>query len=380
MEHPDEILNKIELIKNKRMNTCIFGAGQYGTGMAYEILKSFGIQISYYCDNNSAVWGKTVREDVTCISPDDILQKGITACFIFIGSKSGTDEVSKQLRELGLKVIITLSELLSLSIITDNFMNGKIISNQMREKNEYLSWTADMIKKGCIHNKSGKECAVFTCITGNYDCVNEPEFYSDNCDYFLLSDEPPKTLNGMQWIDVDTMIPNIVSDNIRRNRFCKINAPYIFSEYKYSVYIDGTIKIIGDINKYLKKTGKTGMAIFKHPERDCIYSEAVACGVSKADSFEKIYTQVRDYLDEGMPYNYGLFECTILVRNNRNPICKKVMIDWWNEVFNRSYRDQLSFTYCLWKNGLKYEDIGVLGENYRTSAEFLRVRNHQRKF
>lgn len=380
MEYQDEILNKIELIKSKRMKTCIFGAGQYGTGMAYDILKSFGIQILCYSDNDPVFWGKTVRDDVICVSPDNILPKGITACFIFIGSKIGTDEVLEQMKQLDLNVIITLSELLSLSIITDNFLNGKIISEHMQVNNESMIWDVNRVKKGCIHNDNGRECAVFTCITGNYDRVNEPKFYSDNCDYYLISDENSEKLKGMQWIDIRTVVPDKVVDNIRRNRFCKINAPYIFSEYKYSIYIDGTIEILGDLNKYINKIGKSGIAIFKHPERNCIYQEAVACGVRKADSVSKIYTQVTDYFNEGMPYDFGLFECTILIRDNSNPICQKIMLDWWNEVFNRSYRDQLSFTYCLWKNGLKYEDVGILGENYRTSVEFRRIRNHKYRY
>ena len=144
--------------------------------------------------------------------------------------------------------------------------------------------------------------------------------------------------------------------------------------------MDGTIKIFGDLNKYINKIGKSGIAIFRHPERNCIYSEAVACAVRNADNFNGIYTQVTDYLNEGMPYHFGLFECTILIRDNSNPICRKIMLDWWNEVFNRSYRDQLSFTYCLWKNELKYEDIGILGEDYRISLEFKRVRNHRYKY
>ncbi|MCM1154897.1 MAG: DUF616 domain-containing protein [Roseburia sp.] len=380
MKHEDKILSEIELIKNKGMSVCIFGAGRFGSGLAYDIVKSFGVRVHFYCDNAPALWGNIIRDDIVCVSPTDILEKEIEACFVFIGSKTGMDDVVKQIERFNFKIIITLSELLGLSNIVKDFLDGKIISEQMPVENERFNWNVDMVKKNRVHNNSGKECAVFTCITGNYDHVNEPGFCSDACDYYLISDENPGQLDVMQWIDINTVVPDKVTDNIRRNRFCKINAPYIFSEYKYSVYIDGTIEISGDLNQYISKTGKSGIAIFKHPERNCIYSEAIACGVRKADSFSKIYTQVMTYLKEGMPYDYGLFECTILVRDNSNPACRKLMLDWWNEVFNWSYRDQLSFTYCLWKNGLKSEDVGMLGENYRTSGVFRRVRNHQYKY
>ncbi|MCM1216994.1 MAG: DUF616 domain-containing protein [Lachnospiraceae bacterium] len=380
MEHEDKILNEMEFIKNKGMKACIFGAGQYGSGLAYDIVKSFGIQIRFYCDNDSTLWGNIIRDDIVCISPDDILKKETEACFIFIGSKTGTDEVLKQVEHFNFEIVITLSELLGLGNIVRDFLSGKIISEQMQAENERFDWTVDMVKNNEIHNKSGKECAVFTCITGNYDHVSEPGFYSDAYDYYLISDKNPGQLKVMEWIDSNMIIPAKIVDNIRRNRFCKINAPYIFSEYKYSVYIDGTIEVLGDLSQYISKIGKSGIAIFKHPERNCIYSEAVACGVRKADSLDKIYAQVTDYFNEGMPYDYGLFECGILIRENSNPICREIMLDWWNEVFNRSYRDQLSFTYCLWKNGLKCEDVGILGENLRTCVEFRHVRHHRYKY
>jgi hypothetical protein len=30
------------------------------------------------------------------------------------------------------------------------------------------------------------------------------------------------------------------------------------------------------------------------------------------------------------------------------------MEDWWTEIKYNSKRDQLSFNYCAWKNGLKF--------------------------
>ena len=71
---------------------------------------------------------------------------------------------------------------------------------------------------------------------------------------------------------------------------------------------------------------------------------------------------------KGMPRNYGQFECSFLARENNNKTCMKLMDDWWNEVQRFSYRDQISFMYCAWKNGINKEDIGNLGRNLRESS------------
>ena len=73
---------------------------------------------------------------------------------------------------------------------------------------------------------------------------------------------------------------------------------------------------------------------------------------------------------EKMPVNYGQFACGILIRENHNPLCRLVMEDWWREVFAKSYRDQLSFMYCLWKNGLNASDVGCLEGDWSRNRDF----------
>lgn len=43
----------------------------------------------------------------------------------------------------------------------------------------------------------------------------------------------------------------------------------------------------------------------------------------------------------------------------------------WMEVYVHSYRDQLSFTYSLWKNGLTADEVGALGEYMRKNNDFI---------
>ena len=58
-----------------------------------------------------------------------------------------------------------------------------------------------------------------------------------------------------------------------------------------------------------------------------------------------------------MPEDFGVFLCGVLIREHNNPVCVKLMEDWWKELEEGSRRDQISFPYVLWKNGYVKEDV-----------------------
>ena len=50
------------------------------------------------------------------------------------------------------------------------------------------------------------------------------------------------------------------------------------------------------------------------------------------------------------------------------------MDNWWlNLVASQTQRDQLVFTYVLWKLNYKASDIGSLGDNLDNNPKFRRV-------
>ena len=48
----------------------------------------------------------------------------------------------------------------------------------------------------------------------------------------------------------------------------------LFEDYNYSIYIDGNIKVIGDLTAYINLISKAGIAVHRHGKRDCVYEEA----------------------------------------------------------------------------------------------------------
>lgn len=198
---------------------------------------------------------------------------------------------------------------------------------------------------------------VYTCITNGYDDLNEILNKEDNIDYICFTDD--KTLTSKTWTIIyinDKNLDNLT--NVKKQRYIKINPHLFLSDYEISIWIDGNMSIIGDINQLLKiHNNEYFMTTLKHPYTNCIYIEAKKCADIK-DSSLIIFKQVFfKYLKEKYPINNGLIESRMIIRNHNNNKCIKLMEDWWKEVNEYSHRDQLSFNYVLWKNNLK---IGLI--------------------
>lgn len=220
-----------------------------------------------------------------------------------------------------------------------------------------------------------EKIAVYTVVFGDYDCIKEPLWKNPNCDYYIITDQEIRKNSIWNKIEVQQDILDSIAtmSNSEKNRFFKMNIANYFSQYKYTIYIDGNIEIIGDVHQFIKYiNSSTGLAIFNHPSRGCIYDEAEACRILKKANYLKIKKQINRYKEEGMPRGYGMFECNVLVSKNCQRK-KNIMSEWWNEYKNsESKRDQVSFPYILWKMGYSVLDVGCIGENMNLSPVFRR--------
>lgn len=154
------------------------------------------------------------------------------------------------------------------------------------------------------------------------------------------------------------------------NRNCKLLV-HEHLDAEYSIYHDGNIQMLVDphtlIEKYLKETD---VAVFAHPERDCVYDEAEACIRYEKAAADIVHSQMEHYRKEGYPAKNGLAACWVLLRRHTETI-KHFDEAWWTEWENGAPRDQLSFNYICRKLGMKYNVIpGNLFEG--TSEEFER--------
>lgn len=257
----------------------------------------------------------------------------------------------------------------------------KIYRSKMKNKNSIKNnFDNDTLFKDnqiYIENSyNGEKVAIYTVNIGGYDTVLQPIIKSENVDYFYVSDKKPSNLGKWEWIDANKFIKDLDTTNVKKARYIKTHPHLIFKDYKYSIFIDGNIRTVVDISKFVNNINKkTKIAIHPHPYRECIYDEAINCKRSGKGNNKEIDKQIETYRNEGMPEKYGLFETNVVVREHNNELCKKIMEDWWNEIFTKSERDQLSLTYVLWKNKLKSNDIGIICDSIKNNYG-LQVLNH----
>ena len=220
--------------------------------------------------------------------------------------------------------------------------------------------------------------AVYTCIIGKYDGILEPLFKPDNVDYYAITDFEIPEDSMWKRIDVADYKSELQGmDNVLKNRFFKMHPEKVFGDYRFSVYVDGNIRICTDMTEYINRISDCGVSMFLHAQRQCVYDEARACVNMGKATKEEVDRQISHLKNEGMPENYGLPTCNVIVREHNKPRCIKMMNDWWDEFNKHVKRDQRSFPLVLYKNNIKPENMATLGYNvYRDdSFEFV---NHKK--
>lgn len=340
--------NYIQCAQSGKYDVCIWGAGFLGTQKGLQMLIERDIQVDYYCDNNSSLWGKKIVKDICCISPKELqARKEKVVCFLFVTNVFG-EEILVQLKKMGIERIVLFDDLF------------------IEEKEKYFPFMKNRV-------------VFYTCIVGDYDNLEEPLSVCPDCDYYVISDVPPQKESIFQYIDISRCLPGNVTDNTKKNRYCKINAHKIFPQYRYSIYFDGQFQLQSAIVKYVEQLPKTGIVAFCENYWSSTYMEAMRILLNKRDSEEVIMRQMKQYWLEGLPEEFGSKYCGILIREHNNPICKKLMEDWWEQIEQFSKRDQISFPYIIWKNGYTMADVKTVTDKFSYEGEYWKLRKTHNK-
>lgn len=210
-----------------------------------------------------------------------------------------------------------------------------------------------------------KKFAVYTCITGDYDEVKELAFQESGVDYYLFTNN--KNIISSSWKVI--YIENEGLDNIRLARKIKVLGHPILEQYDITVWLDGASYIKKSIKEFIANycdLDQYCLVGFKHRERDCIYEEALECVKVRKEKKEVIQRQIKKYKQEGYPEHNGLIESTILIRKHLDRKLRQTMMDWFSEISDFSYRDQLSFNYVVSRSKLNYDllDMNVFDNEY----------------
>lgn len=241
-------------------------------------------------------------------------------------------------------------------------------------------WQLKRVRKNMNRRNEFEECketydnlkiAIYTVSTGSYDTIKNPIYIDKDIDYFVFTNQEIKKESVWEKIDIPYCIQN--KPSLDQARYIKTHPHEFFDKYDYSIFIDGNVRITCDIKPLIYKMIKEEkkIAIHKHQVRDCIYQEAKAIHAAGKASPKIMKKQMLAYKNEGFPQHFGLFETNIVIRDHNSNECKIVMNKWWEEMEKWTKRDQLSFTYSLWKNKFTSDDVLSLGNNSRRNPYFI---------
>lgn len=211
---------------------------------------------------------------------------------------------------------------------------------------------------------SAEKIAIYTALFGSYDEIQEPTFIPDNCDFYIITDQQVKSTTWKQ-INLLNNFPEINSlSNIEKNRFFKMNPHLFFPDYKYSIYVDANVKLIGDPTAFINCIDKYGIAMHRHRSRNCVYSEVIAGHMLKKIDKKQMVWYLNLLKDIDMPHHYGLAECNLIAREHNNNTCVMAMEKWWDLFLNGSVkRDQLFLPIVMYEMKIDMNSIIKLGTN-----------------
>ena len=246
--------------------------------------------------------------------------------------------------------------------IIDYFRGKRHLKICLHEKN--LEITPDdisRIESYLAYKPSRKAKSIlYTCITNDYDDIEAIKTYkyvNPDWDYVCFTDNQEHINQGQIGIWEIRPLQFNELDNVRNNRWHKLNPHILFPEYGESIYIDPNINILTDfLFKLIRKKNLPFLEPY-HYLNTCIYQEYKDVLQAKLDKDSIILEEFELIKKEGMPKRYGFGENNLLYRKHNLPEIAAIDNEWWNMVVNYSKRDQLSLAYILWKHNIKIKKM-----------------------
>lgn len=251
--------------------------------------------------------------------------------------------------------------------------NGKLKSNN-KDVTAYLSGipvakTEKDIIRLISPEERRKDMEKVSELAERYDAKNKAKKYLNIIDKLKNDIEIYTAICGnyeKERNDITVLTSDKFVDSVMNAKISKI-LPHKYFNNRYTVWIDGNISLKVNPEKLIELLGDADMALFEHPYRECIYDEHKHAKDRLPENRKQLIDeQVKDYQREGMPRDFGLYECGMIIRRN-NKVVEEFNNRWWAEITRYSSRDQMSFPYVLWKMGDRIKVKTIEGN----------VRNHK---
>jgi hypothetical protein len=182
-------------------------------------------------------------------------------------------------------------------------------------------------------------------VFGRKDIIREP--CACRHELVCFTDEPKKVPQGWAALLVSAGPLGVH----KRNREIKARIHH-YTSRELTAYMDGQFSLRKDPLPLFSLLRDADIALFANPWRNCVYGEIEACLRQRRGDPAALREQQSRYLRAGLPRNVGLYATGVILRR-MSPSMREFGELWWEETNRGSERDQVSFSYLVWKLGLK---------------------------
>lgn len=211
---------------------------------------------------------------------------------------------------------------------------------------------------------------ILSAVMGGYDRPKRPLAQSVDTRWELVTDEVLRDANG--WCDT-RRLPATWQNPRRASKIPKCR-PWWFTDDPFVIWVDASIEVLSPdfVAMCREVCPPGGVAAFRHPARDCIYTELAHSLAMPKYKGERMAEQCATYArDEAYPHHAGLWACGVLVRD-RSPQVEFMGGMWLDEIDRWSTQDQLSFPVVCRRLGI---DVTPLPGNLLDN-EWVKVHPH----
>jgi hypothetical protein len=220
-----------------------------------------------------------------------------------------------------------------------------------------------------------KNLVIYTCVTGGYDQIKPLVKKNSYFDYFCFTDSavPESQAKGWQVFPIESQ-----ENPKNQNRYYKLLPHRIpeIAQYEYSLYIDGSINIIGDLQQWSHTIlrSKPTMAIYTHSKRSSVSEEIISIAQRKQAPLRELAGFV-DQLQANQWIGCDqLFDCSLLLRNSHNEEIVEIMETWWRLFLEGPKRDQLHFPRACAENN--FSPLALAANGKRLDERYFVFERH----
>jgi hypothetical protein len=193
--------------------------------------------------------------------------------------------------------------------------------------------------------------AIYTALFGGYDALPAAMPQDIGVDWICFTDDPGLRADGWHM----EVAPARYDHPRMSAKWFKARPDAALPQHRRTIWIDANMQV--DARAFAREAlafATDGLAVFRHPQRGCVYREAKASARTAPTKYadQPLMAQVASYRAEGYPVRNGLYALGTIVRDRDMASVRELGQVWLAECERWSYQDQLSFPVVAWRLGI----------------------------